>query len=79
MLINAMRLPKCNIVSDGNVIDREVREVTQEYDTLLQKRNYANAILNNKNDETDLNTRRVYLKGALNSVVEYAAKHNYHS
>ena len=34
-------------------------------------------MLENENNEADLNARGIFWKGALNSVVQYAAKYNH--
>ena len=67
------------IMLNDNVINRETGEVMQEHDTLMWERNISNATLENENSETNLNARRIFSKGALNSAAKRTTKHDYYS
>ena len=78
-LTNIIYLLKYTIIFNSITIGRETREVIRENDTLLQERNYTNITLKNNNNETNLNIRRVFPRGALNGMMKCAEKYNHHS
>ena len=61
------------------MIDREAGESMNESDALLWERNYTNTTLKNTNNETDLNERRVFPKGASYYVIKCNTKYNHYS
>ena len=52
------------------MIDRAVREVIRENNTILKEYNYANITLKNNDNKVDIIVRNIFFKGISNSITQ---------